>query len=279
VITSISIDHPKSLGYTIEKIAYEKAGIIKKGVPVVVGALPKKAIEVVISKAEQMKAPYYLFGKDFFVKNLSLSVDGTCFDYHFPKYDITLENIQLNLLGKHQATNAAMALTAYFLYMIGKLKTKKANLSSEAIYKAIKSVNWQGRMQVLSSKPLVIIDGAHNEEGISTLVKNIKAMFPDHKYHFLVAILRDKKLDKMIKEICTVAEDIYITKNPSDRAADIQEQVDVAVKCGTKYYADDDIVMATKKCLSSLQSEQDMMVITGSLYTIAEILKIKDELF
>jgi len=274
VITSIGKDHMKSLGDTLGKIAFEKAGIIKENVPVVIGALPDEAMEVVIEQAILKKAPYYVIGRDFFVENVALSVEGTCFDFKFPEYDIDLKELRLNLLGKHQAGNAGLALAAFFIYL-----GKEVQGSRFKVQNALRTVNWQGRLQVLSSNPLVIIDGAHNEEGVSTLVANLKEMFPRYKYHFLVAILRDKKLDKMIEEICSVAEVIYISKNQSDRAADIEEQVEVAVACGTKYFANDDIVESAKKCLKSLNSAEEMLVITGSLYTIAEILKVKDELF
>lgn len=275
VITSIAIDHPKSLGDTVEKIAYEKAGIIKSGKPVVIGDLQKNALDVVINHANSLNSKSYLINRDFYVENVRLTAEGTCFDYRFPECNLNLYDLNLNLLGLHQANNAGLALTACCLY----LNSINQRFNEDFFRDALKTVNWPGRIQILSRKPLVVIDGAHNEEGVSTLIKSLKKIFPDYRYHFLVAILRDKKLDNMIKEICTVAEDIYISKNHSDRAADIQEQVDVAIGCNTKYFADDDIVESAKKCLSTLQDEKEMMVITGSLYTIAEILKIKDQLF
>ncbi|MCL2064535.1 MAG: bifunctional folylpolyglutamate synthase/dihydrofolate synthase [Candidatus Cloacimonetes bacterium] len=313
VITSISFDHTKTLGNTLEKIAFEKAGIIKKNVPVVIGDLPITALKVITKQAERINSPYFVYGKDFYIKNVVLTPEGTTFDYFFPKYNISQKFLKLNLIGKHQAKNAALALTAFFIYLdiinpvlynqekvLVSFPNIKYNNSEDSIniflQNALKKVKWQGRIQVLSSNPLVILDGAHNDEGVSTLVKTVKEMYPDYKYHFLVAILRDKQLDKMIKKICSVAETIYISKNPSDRAADIQEQVDVAIACNTKYFADDNLIESLKKCLATVFPRQnsspneietskadvfikEMIVITGSLYTIAEILKVKDDLF
>ena len=305
VITSISFDHTKTLGDTIEKIASEKAGIIKKKTPLVLGALPENALNVILNKAKIEDAPYYILNRDFFVKNVTSSVKGCTFDYCFPEYEIELNDLKLNLLGSHQANNASLALTALFVYLqfIKKeYKTTfntsnsiaKTNMYSQnefsKIRQALINVNWQGRLQVLSLDPIVVIDGAHNEEGVSVLIKNIKEIFPNYRYHFLVSILRDKALDKMIKEICSVAETIYISKNPSDRAADIQEQIDVAISTNTTYFADDDLIASVKKCISNVQNitinnedsfslKKDMIIITGSLYTIAEVLKIKDQLF
>ncbi len=275
VITSISIDHPKSLGDNIEKIAYEKAGIIKHSKPVVIGNLNHVALNVITDIARLNNAPAYIFGQDFFIDNVVTTNKGTEFDYHFPRHNVKLSNLKTNLIGKHQAHNASLAITACILYLNSIYETIDPTLLTQAMV----NINWQGRMQVLSNNPFVIIDGAHNEEGVSALVENIKTMFPDKRHHFLVAILRDKKLDNMIKEICSIADDIYISKNHSDRAADIQEQVDVAIACNTKYYADLEIIDSLNKCLKSFKDDKDMLIITGSLYTISEVLKVKDEIF
>jgi len=271
VISSISLDHPKSLGDTLPQIAFEKAGIIKEGVPVVIGNMPDIAREEILSQAKKKNATTYVIGKDFTIANTTLSPDSTRFDYSFPAHQITLENLQINLLGSHQANNVAVALTAFFLY----LSAIKEPFDATKLRDSLQRINWMGRLQVLSQNPLVVIDGAHNEEGVCSLVQNLHQIFPDRKYHFVVAILRDKRLDKMIQEICTIAEVIYISKNSSDRAADIQEQVDVAIKCGTRYVADTDIVTAARHCLSEMNPTTDMMIVTGSLYTIAELLKTK----
>ena len=275
IITSISIDHPKSLGSTVEQIAFEKAGIIKKNVPVVIGNMESTALDVILRQASVMDAPCFIVNRDFFVDNISLSNNGTSFDYAFPKYNISLSNLKTNLLGRHQASNAALALTAFFLYF----DSLKSEYSENQIRESLQKVKWIGRLQILSENPLVIIDWAHNEEGVSALVSNLKEIFPNHKYHFVISILRDKKLEKMIKDICSIAEMIYITKNPSERAADLQEQINVAIHCDTKYVADSDLIESVKNCLASIDKEKDLVIITGSLYTIAEVLKHKDELF
>ena len=277
VITSIAFDHMKTLGDTLEKIAYEKAGIIKKNIPVVIGNIdaPPNVLQVIIDVATEKQAPYYIFNKDFTVSNIRLGKDKTFFDYTFEKFGVVLKDLELNLLGYHQVYNGATAITAFLLYF----DSISQKYSEDALRQAIKTVNWIGRLQVLSKEPYVIIDGAHNEEGIRTLINNIKQIFPNYTYHFLVSILRDKKLDNMIKDICDVAKTLYISKNPSDRAADIQEQVDVAISCGIEYHTGDDIVKLANECIAKL-SKDEMLIITGSLYTISEVLKqgIKCEL-
>jgi len=270
-ITSISLDHPKSLGDSLDKIAYEKAGIIKPSVPVVVGAIAPEPLEVIKAQAEAQKAPLFLQGEDFMVSNVSVTSQGSTFDYNFPEYNIQLDNLRINLLGEHQVNNAAVALTAYFLYIhcISEIGTDMS-----VPYKALQHVNWIGRMQVLSQSPLVIVDGAHNEEGVDALVHSIKTLFPGYRYHFLVSILRDKKLDKMIEKICTIANWVYICQNPSERAADVQEQVEVVARCGVPYFIEGDISSSFHTIRSRMHPVKDMIIVTGSLYTISEILKI-----
>ncbi|MCL1827192.1 MAG: bifunctional folylpolyglutamate synthase/dihydrofolate synthase [Candidatus Cloacimonetes bacterium] len=282
VICTISLDHTKSLGDSIEKIAFEKAGIIKEKTPIVIGDIPKSAMQVIKERAKSQKAEYFIYGKDFMIDNLVVSLKGTKFDYSFPKYGIKLKNLHVNLLGKHQAHNTALALTAFIIYM----KTTKKKVSKTKIRKALKQVNWKGRLEILSDKPLVLIDGAHNENGVSTLIENLKSIFPGYKYHFVISILKDKNFEYMIKEICSVAEIVYISKNTSERAAEVEEQANLVSLCDTMYHTSENIIEAVKTCQLDIfergilkKKEKNMMIITGSLYTIAEVLKHKNELF
>ncbi len=275
VITTIALDHPKSLGNSLEKIAYEKAGIIKENTPVVLGNIvDEKAKNVILKVAEEKNAPTYVFGKDYYVENIRLSERGTVFDYHNPKENLHILDCKTSLLGKHQAVNASGAITAFYLYQ--KIKGKEFDL--EKIQTALSNINWIGRMQILQSNPPVIIDGAHNEEGINILVKNLKEIFPAKKLKIAVAILRDKKLDKMISELGKISEKLYISKNKSKRAAEIDEQVNAAKSVNAVYETFEDVNQATQKALSELENDE-VLIITGSLYTISEVLNQKEKLF
>ena len=133
-----------------------------------------------------------------------------------------------------------------------------------------------GRMQILSHKPTVIIDGAHNEEGIKALTNNLKKLFPNKKIYFVLAILRDKKLDTIIENICKISHKIFIAKNQSARAAEIEEQAKFVAKHGGNYEIVADVVDA-KNCAVAEANKDDIVIISGSLYTISEVLK-KDNL-
>ncbi|MDY6914750.1 MAG: Mur ligase family protein, partial [Candidatus Cloacimonadota bacterium] len=150
VITSISYDHTKSLGNKIEKIAFEKAGILKQTIPVVLGKMPDEAYRVISEIASQKNIPIWNFQNNFKVQNVSIDSKGTHLDYS--DEETTLKDLKLNLIGKHQANNAALAITAskLFLKNIGILP------NSNKIRIALQKTDWLGRMQILQHNPLVL---------------------------------------------------------------------------------------------------------------------------
>ncbi len=273
VITGISIDHPKSLGDSIELIAREKAGIIKPRTPLIMGRMPEIATDVILESALMKQVPVLQYGVDFTAENIHVDLTGTRFDYQSGWMGVEINDIRVNLLGEHQATNAATAITAFINYM----NRRGLPYDLEKIRSALNKVNWMGRMQVLRTEPTVIIDGAHNEEGVKALVDNVRKMFPEKRLLFVVAILRDKKLDRMIEDICTIASKLFIAKNQSDRAADIEEQADVARQTKTPFEVADGVMKAVGMAMSEA-SKDDIVIVTGSLYTIAEVLAKQEEL-
>ncbi len=262
-ITSISYDHPKSLGDSVEKIAYEKAGIIKENTPIVIGKMDEKYAKIIKEVANKKNAPIFEFGKDFSINNIRIDKLGTTFD--FQSSNFTFKNIITNLLGKHQANNASVALMSFLLFM------KNKNINKDKIYLGLNKVNWQGRMQIISQKPTVIIDGAHNEEGIKILTKNLKKLFPNQKIRFVLAILRDKKLATIIKDICEISDKIYLTKNSSKRAAEIDVQAKFVKKHNAPFELFANVKSASEQAIQDSELT-DVVIISGSLYTIAEIL-------
>lgn len=266
VITSISLDHTKSLGATIEKIAYEKAGIIKNDTPVILGNIPKIAKKVIKKKAKELDAPILEFGSDFSISNIVVDQSGTSFDYRSPTLE--LNNVKVNLLGKHQSFNAAVAITAFHVF----LQKTNRKIDKQKIKDALKKVNWPGRMQIISQKPTVIIDGAHNEEGVRTLKNNLKKLFPNKNIYFVLAILRDKNLENIIKDICEISTKIFISKNKSKRAAEIVDQVNFVKQHNKPYEIYDNVTSAVKHAIDSA-NDDDIVMISGSLYTVSEVLQ------
>ncbi len=273
-ITSIALDHVKSLGDSIAKIAYEKAGIIKKNVPIATGNIPTEALQIISDKAMEMQAPMYRYNEEFKVSNIKLDAEGTHFDYSFPELGVEFKDLTVNLLGKHQAYNASVALTCYLLY----LKGKGMQWKEEILRKGLNSVNWQGRMQILNKQPLVILDGAHNEEGLTFLIDNLREIFPGRKFKFLTAILRDKPYEFMINSMAKIAESFSISQSNSQRSALVEELLPVVKKTNVPFKPYDTLYEGAKALLSD-STNDDIIIVCGSLYTVAEILKEKANLF
>ena len=273
IITSVALDHLKTLGNTIEKIAFEKGGIIKESVPVVTGKIEPSPLKVIEEIAAKKNAPLYSYGRDFLPVNIRLENGKTTFDLHLFNKDIplpaTINNLSTNLLGIHQAVNASLSTVAYSLYC----QRIKEELHLPSLLHGLNSVNWMGRMQVIGDKPLTVVDCAHNEEGITTLVDNLQALFQGKRLHIVLAILRDKDFGKMITLLCNIAYKVYISKNSSERAADHEEQIAIARGCGIPYCADLSVVDAYKRARREADP-LDVVIVTGSIYTVSEVIAL-----
>ena len=265
LITSVSLDHTKTLGATTREIAQEKAGILKKGVPIVIGKMDLESLEVIKNRAISLKIKPIIYQKDFFVSNIRLTPNYTSFDYKFKNFE--LKNLKTNLLGTHQVLNCSYAITAFIEYM--RLFNKKIKL--ELIKKALFNVNWMGRMQIISQNPLVMVDGAHNIEGITTLVTSLKRIFYKKKPIFVVSILRDKNIKLILEKIVSIASKVYVAKNMSSRAAETFQQTKILDELGIEYFSTQSVKEAKNLAVARAKTD-DIIVICGSLYTVCEVL-------
>ena len=269
-ITTIGLDHIKTLGGTLELIAVEKAGIIKAGLPLVLGDIEASPLQIIMDVAREKGAPVYLYGRDYKVSNQELSPDGLSFDYQFG--DLHYKGIKSNLLGQHQANNISTALTAFILYL------EKLGLAPDEaiIRKALLKINWRGRMQLVHTSPTVIVDGAHNVQGITALVQSLDKMFPGVKPKFILSILADKNYSEMVHLICANASMIYIAQNESDRAATVEEQAREVALHNVPYQTASSVKAAYELALSQ-SGPSDLIIGGGSLYTVGEILGVAEK--
>ncbi len=265
IITTIGLDHVKTLGPTLEIIAGEKAGIIKPGVPLVIGDIDPSPRMVILSKAIETKIPVYIYNEDYFVENIRPALNGLTFDYRFQEVEIS--DLSINLLGQHQAANVGTALTAFILY----LRKLALNPSEEMIREAVAHINWRGRMQVVHLDPTVIVDGAHNVHGITALMSSLRMIYPDLKPKFILSILADKNYSEMIRLICENASLIYVAQNESDRAATVEEQAEEIALHITPYVPCKSVREAYDLALKDAKPT-DVIIAGGSLYTVGEIL-------
>ncbi|HHQ0951427.1 TPA: bifunctional folylpolyglutamate synthase/dihydrofolate synthase, partial [Listeria innocua] len=170
VITTIGMDHMEFLGNSIEQIAGEKAGIIKPGIPVISGVIQKEAQEVIINNAIRNNSNVAWLNKDFFIQNRGDEITFRT------SHGDEIPDITIGLLGIHQLNNAAVAIKV--LQYLNTFSSYEINQS--AIKKGLKKAFWPGRMELLDVKPFIMMDGAHNPEGVKTFADSIKT-YPGHK--------------------------------------------------------------------------------------------------
>jgi dihydrofolate synthase/folylpolyglutamate synthase len=265
-ITSIDFDHTKSLGNTLTKIAWQKAGIIKEKKTVVVGKMPAEAIAVIEKEADEKNAPVLLVEKEVQITNSQLTPEGNYADVELPRYNLKYENLFCNLVGIHQLENLATALL-----IVAEIARKHDwQLNEEKIRAGLKKVIWQGRMQTLSKNPRIIIDGAHNPAGIEKLVYNLSNIYNYEKLICVIAILFDKDFPVMIKNLSEIVDTFVICKSNSERASATKDLFEEAKK-----YRNVIVEKNVKEAINrarKMASERDMICITGSLYTISEAL-------
>lgn len=254
VITTISLEHTEILGDTYEKIAFEKAGIIKKNIPVVIGVKNEEALEVIKKQAIIMESDTYFLGKDFKIKDIKKG-NPQQFDYYFNSNAI--HDIPLSMAGEHQIENAASAITAALLF--------DSSITEESIRTALLNAKWEGRFERIGGQ--VIIDGAHNSEGTSSLINTLIEVEPNKKYKFAYAALQDKDHQKSIAMMDEVAHKMSFTEISLPRRA----KAELLASQSTHHtiVVDEDWKRLIENELNELR-EDELLIITGSLYFIAE---------
>lgn len=264
-ITSIGLDHVKTLGGTLELIAAEKAGIIKPNVPLVLGRIPALPLRVIQNKARQLQAPVFISGRDFTFRITARRVSGLRFDYRFGRH--VYKGLATNLIGEHQAGNLALALTAFFLYA----RARGLKADPAKIRRGLANINWRGRMQVLSARPVIIADGAHNVQGVEALLQTLRGIWPRRRFRFLASILADKNFSAMLSLICRQAEKVYVAQNSSDRAATVAAQAAEVARHQVVCVTADSVAEAFRLAQAELGPD-DILICGGSLYTVGEVL-------
>ena len=258
VITTISKDHEAFLGSDIGSIALEKACIIKKAVSVVCGALPPEAIEVIEGVAAANQAACYRLGQNFTLK----LKNGGAFDYKGTKWN--LPDVSVALRGAHQIRNAGVAIAAL------EIIDNRFPTSEVAIRSGLQNVSWPGRMEVILTDPAVIIDGAHNNEGIDALIDELRQLRRGRRIRVLFAVMEDKDWRFMLAALAGVVDEIVFTRvSQLERSADpAQLQEAVADKLQSQVIPDPRLAVET---LVQSAAPDELIVITGSLYLLGEV--------
>ena len=265
VITSISFDHMEYLGNTIESIAFEKGGIIKEGRPTVLYRQDLKVYNVIKGLCDERHSQlYYLNSGTTEIKRQD--INGTVMSVRNDLYEY--DNIVLPLVGEYQIKNCETALLAAYA-----LKKEGVILSDENILNGIKSTKWNGRMEICKKEPMVIIDGAHNADGINMLVKSIKQYFSDKRIVLLMGVLGDKDYEKMAAQIVPLAETTVITQPDSNRALSVEGFKKIVERYCENVYGFENIDEAYGFALN-LTGKDDVLICAGSLYLIGRLRRI-----
>lgn len=259
VITGIALDHTAFLGDTVEKIAFEKAGIIKPSVPVIFGGTDASAKSVISARANELLSPFGTVDyNSLTVKEMSL--DGTVFD--FGEYS----ELKISLLGSYQPRNAAIVISAVKI-----LRENGFEISESAMREGLSSASWQGRFEILAKDPLVIFDGAHNPQGIEAAVESIELYFKEEKVALVTGVLRDKDYTYIAERLSIIASKAFTFTPDSPRALGSQEYASVLFAAGIDATAFDSVAMALKSAREYAKKNSCPVICAGSLYAYAEI--------
>lgn len=265
IITPISMDHTQFLGKNIEEIAYQKAGIIKKNVPVF-SSNKEKIVKDIIEKVSKENNSEVFTLED--VEISSININDSFTEYNMRFYDDNLEKIKVNLIGYYQMYNSALSIMT-----ILKLRDmEKIDISNENIKKGIENTFWAGRMEIVREKPKMLLDGAHNLDGIRNLTKNI-SLFKYNKLYIIAAILEDKEHKEMLKELSEYADEIVLVGIHTKRKTDPLILESEIKKSNIVVSIIEDLEDAIKNVIQKA-SDNDFIIVTGSLYLISEIKEI-----
>ena len=257
VITTISKDHEAYLGPDELSIAREKGGIIKPSVPVVCGKATAEVAQLLQSIARERGALAYFLGVDF---GFSLKNDGL-FDYTGIKQSI--EDLKLALRGRHQRINGTLALAALELIQ------PRFPVSLNALRQGLATVRWPGRLEVMLERPMVILDGAHNSEGIEALVDELSDLRQGRRIRLLFAAMADKEWELMLRTLTRVVDEVIFTRVDMERSAD-PEQLAAKLSTAIPHRVIDDSRVGLRTLLDESRDDE-IIVVAGSLYLLGDI--------
>ncbi|MGD1010011.1 MAG: folylpolyglutamate synthase/dihydrofolate synthase family protein [Candidatus Aminicenantales bacterium] len=265
VITTISRDHEKHLGSTLRQIAFEKAGIVKPGVPVVCGVPKGVALGVIRRRAREVKAPFVrVFGPGTAFESRR-TARGFRFRYASGADEYVFTPA---LAGRYQGENAAVAVAA--AEVLGRVWRP---LQKSKILRGVREARWEGRLETVSRRPLVILDGAHNEEGAGSLAAHIKDVI--RKPVILVfAAMKDKDIRKMARLLFPQARTVILTQVPYKRSALPAEILEAAREFEGRVLLEPDVARAVRLALDE-SAGRTPVLIAGSLFLVGEVKKLR----
>lgn len=263
IIASISLDHMDRLGETIPEIAFEKAGIIKRGCPVVVNTERPEALAVFRKRAHELNAP--LFDATLVQPRVKRQdAFGSLFDVEILEHNY--KGVELTMAGAHQVSNAVAAL--YGLTLL--IEQGKLELTTREIKTGFRRARQIGRFEILGRDPYVIIDGAHNEDGARRLAETIRQDFAGRDILMVTGILADKAVEDVLDHFLTITDNFIVTEPVNDRKLEAERLCARIRERGAQARACSDPFTAVKTALEE-KEQHDLILFSGSLYLIGAI--------
>jgi len=267
VITPIGLDHMDILGDTIEKISFEKAGIIKRRRPVILSEQEERALKVIIDKGRECNSKIYMAGRDFSTRIIKMDRGGTIFTYKSNKN--FFENLKIKLLGEYQVMNSSLAIkTLEVLEDLGLIEIKESK-----IRKALEDAFIPGRGEIINEGGRVyILDGAHNEISMREVRKFLQQYFSCGKINLIFGILKDKNIERVLEMILPCAEKVIFTapsgvrerRTPPDYLLSLAKKMFPFKEMGVSK----NVAQAFKMANEFFSLEP--VVVTGSFYIVGE---------
>jgi dihydrofolate synthase/folylpolyglutamate synthase len=258
IITNISLEHREYLGATIPAIAFEKAGIVKRRRPVVTGVRQASAFTVLLQAAQDKSAPVYRLNRDFSFRRRG------CGGLTYRGIRQVWPDMAIGLRGDFQAENAALVLAACELVL-----NRAPQISIASIREGLLTTRWPGRLEIVSEKPLVMLDGAHNLDAAKQLARHLRAHFTDRDITMVIGILDDKPYAAMLKLLLPMASRVIATQAKTARALPAEKIAAAARALAADVTVIEDVGRALNHAVHS-GGPQSLTLVAGSLYVVGE---------
>jgi dihydrofolate synthase/folylpolyglutamate synthase len=274
IITRVGIDHTEFLGNTIPEIAYEKAGIIKESVPVVVGSQPSEALAVIRTVTREKEAPLYVFGEDFYSEIKYMDIDGTIFNFYSHSLKTPIKDLHIPLVGAHQTMNASVAIQATVLALKKEYPSSSEDEIIEGIHDTLRRSSLKGRAELCRyGEHWILFDGAHNPDASRALADTLSQIYrPKYRRLILIiGVMSDKDIKGIVSPLIEVSDITVFTSPSYERATEPDRLLEVALSLSDKkdYLITYTVKEALDRAMQTACSD-DLIVVTGSFYTVGE---------
>ncbi|NWG35787.1 MAG: bifunctional folylpolyglutamate synthase/dihydrofolate synthase [Chloroflexi bacterium] len=264
VITSLSYDHMAVLGDTLAKIAGEKAGIIKHGVPVVSSPQQAEALDVLEPAARSRGCEFLLVGREMKFGRIGASLDSQTM-YVQPNESASKCMLTIPLLGEHQVENAAIAFAA--------LRASGIDMSLKAIQAGFSQVQWRARFEIARRRPPVIFDSAHNQDSFAKLHQTLEEYFPGQRVYLIFGASEDKNIPGMFAEMKAKIRKLIVTRADHPRALSVEHILGLAEQAGIESEAVGPVEAALARALELSAKDGSIVLSAGSMFVTAEVLQ------